>query len=159
MDATTAGLVGAFGGAAIGLSGALIIDRLQSHRSLRVERRRAFGGYLGALYSAVGEFRDMPSNREGGLFEKLDSVLTTEQAAWVRGRQGIAKTSPQLFGRVDRLLAAQALLQVLDIPRDVMDRVDEATAYVERLAENRTPERREEWWDIRERLLATGKTL
>ena len=159
MDAATAGLVGAFGGAVIGLIGALIVDRVQSRRTLGAERKRAFASFVGALYAAVGEFRDMPPNRQGGLLEKMASTFRTEQAEWVEGRQAIAKAVPQLFTRIDRLLAALALLQVLDLPPKVMASVEEAADYAEQLAESRTPERREEWWDIKERLLAAKELL
>ena len=101
----------------------------------------------------------MPPNRRGGVVEKVGSLLRTEQAEWVEAHQGIARTSPQLFNRLDRLLAALALLQVLDIPDEVMAAVEEATGYAERLAEQRTPERLEEWWGVRDRLLATKELL
>ena len=78
----------------IGLIGALIIDRVQGRRTLSAERKRAFANFVGALYSAVGEFRDMPPNRQGGLLEKMTSAFRTEQAEWVEGRQAIAKAAP-----------------------------------------------------------------
>jgi|SRR6478752_5333871 len=159
MDAATAGLVGAFGGALIGLAGALLVDQVQSRRALRTERQRAFAAFMGALYPAVAELRDMPPNRSGGLFERFDSLLSTPQAEWARSRQAIAKISPLLFGRIDRLLAALALLQVMDFPEEVMAEIDKAVEYVERLGENRTPERVEEWPVIRERLLDAGDRL
>jgi hypothetical protein len=159
MDAATAGLIGAFGGALVGLLGAWTIDRAQTRRTAQLERRRAFGHFLGALYSAVGEFRDMPPDRAGGLFEKLDSVLTTDQLAWVQARRGIARTSPELFGRLDRLLLSVAQLQVLDLPIEVSAAVDDATRYVEQLAATRTTAQKEEWWAVRERLLDAGWQL
>lgn len=159
MDATTAGLIGAFGGAAVGLIGALVVDRAHGRRMLSSERQRAFAAFVGALYAAIGEFRDMPPNRHGGLFQRFNSFLRTEQAQWVEAQQGLARTSPQLFNRLDRLLAALALLQVLDMPEEAMAAVEEAASYAERLAADRTPARREEWWDVRERLLSVKELL
>lgn len=159
MDATTAGLVGAFGGAAIGFIGSLIADRAQGRRLLSSERQRAFAAFVGALYAAIGEFRSMPPNRHGGLFEKFHSLFRTEQAQWVEAQQGLARTSPQLFNRIDRLLAALALLQILDMPKEAMATVEEASDYAERLAADRTPALREEWWEIRERLLSAKDLL
>lgn len=159
MDATTAGLVGAFGGAVVGLTGALVVDHAQGRRALATERRRAFAAFVGALYSAIGEFRGMPPNRHGGLFEKAGSLFRTDQAQWVEAQRGVANTSPQLFSRIDRLLAALALLQVLDLPLDVMAAIEKATDYAERLAADRTPELREEWWEIRDDLLSANAML
>jgi hypothetical protein len=152
MSAAVAGLIGAFGGALVGLGGAWWLDRAQRIRSDARERRRAYAAFLGALYPAVAELREMPPNRNGGLYERLDSLLTTEQAAWVKTRRGLAATSPQLFSRVDRLLAAIALLQVLDLPDEVTSAVDDAVEYVERLGEDRTPGRVAEWPPLHERL-------
>ncbi len=159
MDAATAGLIGAFGGALIGLTGALVIDRVQSRRALRAARQRTFGSFLGALYPAVAQLREMPSNRSGGLFERIDSLLSTPQAEWARSQRAIATMAPQIFGRIDRLLAALALLQVIDLPPEVVSEVDNAVEYVERLGENRTRERVEEWPAIRERLLDVSAQL
>jgi hypothetical protein len=94
----------------------------------------------------------MPPNRNGGLYDRLDSLLTTEQAAWVKPRRGFAATSPQLLSRVDRLLAAIVLLQVLDLPDEVTSAVDDAVEYVERLGEDRTPGRVAECPPLHEQL-------
>jgi hypothetical protein len=64
-----------------------------------------------------------------------------------------------LFNRIDRLLAALALLQILDMPKEAMAAVEEASDYAERLAADRTPGLREEWWEIRERLLLARDLL
>lgn len=159
MSAATSALIGAFGGALIGLAGAWLLDVLQNRRAERKERRRAFAAFLGALYPAIGEFREMPPNREGGLYEKLSSVLQTDQAAWVQARRGIAQSFPDLFGRIDRLLASLAVLQVLDLSPAARTAIDEATDYAERLAKERSPKVRAEWPEIHDTLMAISKSL
>jgi hypothetical protein len=54
MDAATAGLIGAFGGAGLGFAGALKINSDQRKEAQRSERRRAFGVYLTASSTAPG---------------------------------------------------------------------------------------------------------
>jgi hypothetical protein len=159
MDAAAAGLIGALGGAVIGLVGAVLIDVAQRRRALSGERRRAFASFLGALYPAVAELREMPPNRSGGLFERIDSFLLTDQAAWVRTRRGMTAISPHLFSRIDRLLAAIAILQVIDLPKEVDAAVDEAADYLERLGEHRSPELVGQWPAIHERLLDAADAL
>ena len=107
----------------------------------------------------MAELREMPPNRSGGLFNRLDSSLLTKQAAWARTHQGMAALSPQLFSRIDRLLAAIAILQVIGPPKEVNAVVDEATEYVERLGDNRSPELTAKWPDIHERLLEAAEAL
>jgi hypothetical protein len=64
MDAGTAGLIGAFGGGALGLLGALKVGADQRQEALVTERRQALATYLGALYPTVGELREIPPPRE-----------------------------------------------------------------------------------------------
>jgi hypothetical protein len=52
-----------------------------------------------------------------------------------------------------------AQLQVLNLPIEVSAAVDDATGYVEQLAAARTTARKEEWWDVRERLLDAARQL
>jgi hypothetical protein len=152
MVPAAAALLGAFGGSLIGLVGAVAIDRAQRGRSVTAERQRAFAGFLGSLYPVVAELRDMPPNRAGGLFDRIDSLLSTRQSSWARTRRGLAAVSPQLFPRIDRLLAMVATLQVIDLPKEVRCAVDEASEYVERLGEERSPDLVAAWPDIHERL-------
>jgi hypothetical protein len=67
--------------------------------------------------------------------------------------------SPHLFSRLDRLLAAIAILQVIDLPKEVKAVVDEAVEYVERLGENRSPELVAQWPAIHKRLLGAADAL
>ncbi|MGE5282562.1 MAG: hypothetical protein ACM3N0_09645 [Chloroflexota bacterium] len=159
MDAAIAGLVGAFGGSGIGLAGSLKISAVQRSEAARVERRRAFAGFLGALYPAVTELREMPPNREPNLLERASDVLSTEQASWVRTRRALVAMGPHVFGRMDRLAGAMAHLQVLDMPEELMIAVEEANDYVVRLGEDRTPERLDEWSTIHGRLHAAKASL
>jgi hypothetical protein len=64
--------------------------------------------------------------------------------------------------RVRTPMAAFSLLGTptgLDIPQDVMIAVNEAADYAERLAEDRTPDRIEEWSPIRQQLFEASQLL
>lgn len=152
MDAALAGLIGAFGGAGIGLGGTLKVGRVQQREARRKEQEHAFAAFLGALYPAVSELREMPPNREPNLVEKATDLLSSEQAQWARTRRAMLAMSPQIFTRMDRLSSAMALLQVLDMPEQIMNAVEDANDYVVRLGEDRTPDRLDEWEFIYDRL-------
>lgn len=159
MDAALAGLIGALGGATIGLVGALKINADQRDAAARAEKQRAFAAYLGALYPAVAELREMPPNKEPDLLERAVDRISSEQATWVRTRRGIAEMGAPFLGRIDRLSAATALVQVLDMPKQLMSAFDEANDYVQRLGEDRTPKRLAEWSAIYSRLHAANELL
>ena len=159
MDAAVAGLIGAFGGSGIGLAGALRINAVQRRDGDIAEKRRAFAAYLGALYPAVAELREMPPNKEPDLLMRAIDGVSSEQASWVRTRKGITAMSPHMFGRMDRLSAAVAVVQMLDMPPAVMEAFDQANDYVAELGEERTDELRAAWPGIREKLLDAARLL
>jgi hypothetical protein len=159
MDAATAALVGAFGGSGIGFLGALKINADQRREAERTEKRRAFALYLGALYPAVAELREMPPNKAPDLVEQAVDRLSSEQASWLRTRRSLTAASPHLFGRMDRLHAAVAQVQTLKMPPEVMGAFEKANNYVERLGEERTDQRLKEWPEIHGQLLSAGELL
>lgn len=152
MDAATAGIIGSLAGAAIGLAGGAMTDSVKRKQALRDERRRAYAVFLGALYATVGDLRAMPANRDGGVFRHLDRLIYTEQARWVRDQRGLAATAPHLFSRSDRLVGALAVLQVIELPAEVVVAVEEATTYVEELGRDRLPGLVARWPDVHKRL-------
>lgn len=159
MDAATAGLIGAFGGAGLGFAGALKINSDQRKEAQRSERRRAFGVYLGALYPVITELREMPPNSEPDALTRLIDHLQGEQAAWVRTRRGVMATFPHAFGRMDRLSGAMAVVQTLAMPAAVLEIVEKANDYAAELGEERTEELVEKWPEIQKQLLAAAKLL
>jgi hypothetical protein len=159
LDAAAAGLIGAFVGAGIGFLGALKLARDQRRGSLVTEKREALAAYLGALYPAVGELREMPPNKNVDPISKAIDRLSGEQATWVRGRRGLVAMSPHIFGRIDRLSLALARVQLLHMPGAVMDVVEEANDYVSDLGEERDEELLARWPAIREGLLDAVELL
>lgn len=159
MDAALAGLVGAFGGAGIGLGGALKINADQRRSAMLAEQRRAFASFLGAIYPVVVELQGLPPNREPGLVGRLTDSFLGEQASYAITQKQLATAMPQHAARLDRLAGAIALVQALDVPGELASAIDEANDYVERLSDDRTEERKAEWTAIRDRLLTTGSLL
>jgi hypothetical protein len=159
MDAALAGLIGAFGGAGIGLLGALKVNADQRQEAERSERRRAFAVCLGALYPVVSELREMPPNSEPDALTRAIDQLLGEQASWVRTRRGLAATSPQMFGRMDRLSAAMAVVQTLAMPAALLEAVEAANDYVAELGEERSEELVARWPAVRARLLEAARLL
>lgn len=154
MDAATAALMGAFGGAGLGFLGTLTVNARQRREARRSEIRRALADFLGALYPAVAELREMPSNKEPDAFSKAIDRLSGDQATWVRTRRGLLATSPHIFGRMDRLAAAFARVQLLDVPVSVMEAVEKANDYVAELGEERSIALIERWPAIRSDLIS-----
>ncbi len=159
MDAATAGLIGAFGGGALGLLGALKVGADQRREALATERRQALAAYLGALYPAVGELREMPPNKEVDPINKALDWVGGEQATWVRTRKGLVAMSPHIFGRIDRLSLALASVQLLGMPKPVMEAVEAANDYVAELGQQRTPELIDRWPSIRQELLDASELV
>jgi hypothetical protein len=159
MDAAAAGLIGAFGGAAIGFGGAVKVGADQRRETLRMERNQALAAYLGALYPAVGELREMPANKGADPLSKAIDRVSGEQATWARTRKGLVAISPHLFGRIDRLSLALARLQLLEMPGPVMEAVEAANDYVAELGEERSAELLARWPTIRAELLSAAELL
>lgn len=159
MDAGVAALMGAFGGAGIGFLGAIKVAADQRVETRHIERRHALASYVGALTPVVSELREMPPNKEPDLVTKAIDQISGEQASWVRTRKGLVAMSPHMFGRVDRLASAFAQVQLLDMPREVMEAVEAANDYAIELGEERSEDLVARWPPIHANLLDASKLL
>jgi hypothetical protein len=143
--ATTAITVaGPLAGIGLGYLGSARIAQKARDAERERELRRALGRYLGALYSFVGELRDMPAV-ESGWFGQLIDRLRGEAATYVISRRGIQTNfGNRPFAVSDRLADAFAQLQVLELPPGMEE--------AERLADQRTPKVKAEWSEVYARL-------
>lgn len=135
------------------------MNSAQRQAESRRDRREALSAYIGALYPAVGELREMPPNKELDLVNKAIDKLSEEQATWVRTRRALLKISPHLFGRIDRLSLAFARVQVVGMPPAVMDTIEAAMDYVEDLSEDRSPELIGRWPSLHTELLEAARVV
>lgn len=151
---------GTLAGAVVGVCGSLVISNRQRANSINDGMRDAFGVYLGALYPAVAELRDMPDAGRPSAVARLQDRIRGETATFVVTRRGERAT----FGDrprelAHRVAAAIADLQVLPLPADVRVAVDAANDYLERLGEHRNPKIKAEWADIHRQLAAAASVL
>jgi hypothetical protein len=168
MDAWVAvaiSTVGAVGGTAlgarIGLKGAQRISREERAAAERSDVVRAFGLFLGALYPSVAELQAMPP--VGGWRFGVANVINRVRGpvptwvATVRNEHNFDGGRRRELSW--RLAATVADLQVRRLPPDVRAAVAEATGYVQRLGQQRSPELVAEWERIRLRLMAAAAEL
>jgi hypothetical protein len=101
----------------------------------------------------------MPKNKEPDPLTKAFDRLKGEQATWVQTRKGVVATSPHMFGHMDRLSAALARVQLLDMPAAVMEAVENANEYAIEVGEERTPALIERWPAVHRELVAAGAYL
>jgi hypothetical protein len=161
MDAALAALIGAFGGAGVGFIGSAKISADQRREARRVEKVQAFSSYLGALYPAVAELRELPADSGSWRTLASDAIdrLQGEAATYMRNRKILASLGNQHIWRMDRLSAAVARVQVLDMPPELIGVFNEANDYVARLGEERTDDVKAEWPDLYKRLHAAASLL
>jgi hypothetical protein len=155
MDPAVAALVGAL----IGLTGAIVINVSQRRWTMETERHRAFAGYLGALYPVIAELQGMPPNPTPDLIERISDRLRGEAATYLRTRREVAALGATQFVRQDRLSAAVARVQLLEMPLRVVRAFERANAYVEQLGEDRTEALKSEWNPILAELHAASELL
>lgn len=122
--------------------------------------RDAFGVYLGALYPAVAELRELPDVGSPSAVARLQDRIRGETATFIVSRRGERAT----FGDRPRELAqgvalAIAGLQVLPLPVEVRAAVDAANGYLERLSEHRNTEIKAEWAKIHSQLADAASVL
>jgi hypothetical protein len=154
------GVAGTLGGTGLGYRGALAIHRRDRTSALQDRIRSALAEYLGALYASVGELRDLPPSKPLNRLYQAINELRGEQATWLARRRAEYRLTGDRYRDVAaRQVAAAAQLQVLPIPPDLRAAVDAANNYVERLAENRSPELIAEWPGIHARLMDAAKSL
>ena len=159
MDAALAGLIGAFGGAGIGLAGAIKVGSDQRRSAERIEKQGAFANYLGAVYTAVSELQEMPAETKPSLPERVLEKLSSDATNYVRDRKGLAAMGNTHLASRDRLASASAIVQVLGMPNQVIDAFNEANEYVIRLSEDRGGDTLAEWPAIHQRLHAAAELL
>lgn len=155
MDAGVAALLGA----GVGLIGALAISRVERADVALRERRRAYAAYLGALYPLVAELRGMPAGRQPGGIDRIVDRVRGPDAQWVASQKAIVALGGRPHTLGDRLSAALAYVQVLDMPGDVMSAIDAANDYVERLSKERTVAAKAEWPPLYARLQSAKASL
>jgi len=85
VDALVA-VAGTLLGAAVGVRGALVISRAERLDATREDVRRTLAGYLGALYPAVAELRELSPRRELPLLVRWLQRPEPSDVAWARQR-------------------------------------------------------------------------
>jgi hypothetical protein len=151
---------GTLAGTGLGYRGALAINRRDQASALRDRMRSALAEYLGILYASVAELRDVPANKPPNWLDQAINKMRSEQATWLAHRRAEYRLAGDRYREVPaRLGTAIAQLQVLPLPPDVRAAVDGANNYVERLSEDRSPERKAEWSEVHAQLMAATRTL
>jgi len=122
--------------------------------------RDAFGVFLGAMYQAVADLRELPDINELPIAAKAYNKLRGEPATFVANR----RREREVFGdvlrdRAHRVAVAFAELQLLPLPSDAREAVDTSMEYLERLSQRRTPELKAEWSVIHAELAAAAELL
>jgi hypothetical protein len=153
-------VAGTLAGAVVGVAGAARISRRTRREALNDRMRDAFGVYLGALYPAVADLRELPDVNGLPMLDQAVNRVRGEKATFIASR----RRERQIFGdgmrnRAHSVGVAVAGLQVLPLPPPVRDAVDVANDYVERLGERRTDALKAEWTEIHEKLVAAAELL
>jgi hypothetical protein len=163
VDALTSeaiAVVGTLAGACVGVGGTVVIARRERQHLLNVRMRDAFGVFLGAMYPAVADLRELPDVNDLPIAAKAYNKLRGEPATFVANRQ----REREVFGdvlrdRAHRVAIAFAELQVLPLPREAREAIDTTMEYLERLSKRRTPELKAEWTVIYELLASAAELL
>jgi hypothetical protein len=153
-------VAGTLAGASIGVGGTLIVSRRERQHALNARMRDAFGVFLGALYPAVADLRELPDI--DGLPKSVTVInhLRGERATYVATR----RREREIFGdalrdRAHRVAIAVAELQVLPLPDQAREAVETGLDYLERLGRRRTPELKAEWTEIHAQLASAAELL
>lgn len=122
--------------------------------------RDSFGVFLGAIYPAVAELRELPDVNGLPAVDKAYNKIRGERATYVAGR----RRERQIFGdglrdRSHRVAIAVADLQVLPLPQQARDAVDASLNYLERLSERRTAALKAEWSTVHADLARAAELL
>jgi hypothetical protein len=122
--------------------------------------RRAFGVYLGALYPAVAELRELPPVRQPSPLVALMNRLEPRDVAWAKQREReFRRYGDRHRQNASALAAAVADLQVQAKPDLLRVAFDRANDYIERLGEQRTPELRAEWTSVHAHLMREAHAI
>lgn len=163
MDAALTELIavaGTLAGASIGVGGSLVVSRRERRHAVNTRMRDAFGVFLGALYPAVSELRELPDVDGIPKSAEVINRIRGEKATYV----AIRRREREIFGdglrsRHQAIAIAVADLQVLPLPSDARAAVDVSLNYLERLTQRRTPELKAEWTVIHAKLASAAETL
>jgi hypothetical protein len=147
-------------GAGLGYRGALSINSRQRADAQRARVRAARAEYIGALYVAVGEMRDLPPATEPNWLGRALDRLRGEQGAWLARRAAEYRLTGDRYRQVAAGVAmAAARLHVLPLRPELEAAVSASAEYAEKLGVNRTPELLEQWPEVRTMLLKSGAYL
>lgn len=111
-------VAGTLAGACVGVGGTLLISRRERQSVLNARMRDSFGVFLGVIYPAVAELRELPDVNGLPAVDKAYNKIRGEGATYVAGR----RRERQIFGdglrdRSHRVAIAVADLQVLPLPQ------------------------------------------
>jgi hypothetical protein len=152
---------GTLAGVGLGYLGSLRVLKRQREDALGDRMRDSFSAFLGAMYAAVGELRDLP-HVEGGpaVLPRLQRFIRGEAADYVITRRRERATFGDLLrDTAHQVGIAYADLQILPVPDDVRVAVDRAMEYLERLSHDRRPATLNEWTDVYKDLQTAAKGL
>ena len=147
-------------GAGLGYRGARSINQRQRADAQRARVQDALADYVGALYIAVGELRDLPPNRPPNWLSEAIDQLRGERGAWLARRTAEYRLSGDRYRDIaGRLAIAAARLQVQVLQPELESAVSAANEYAEKLGTDRTPELVAQWPNVRATLLASAAYL
>jgi hypothetical protein len=147
-------------GAGLGYRGALSINQRQRADAQRARVRDVLAEYMGALYVAVGELRDLPPNQPPKRLSHVVDQLRGEQGAWLARRTAEHRLTGDRYRELAaRLAIASARLHVLSLKAELESAVSAANEYAEKLGIDRTPELIAQWPDVRASLPASAAYL
>src|ERR1700744_5748467 len=135
-DVTT--VVGALGGAAVGVRGGLAISRSERREATRGRIAEAFSAFLAAVGLSVAELRQWPSPREPNALQHF--ATRAQDRLHGEGTSGLAarRSARATFGDRpwhlgDAGVQAWAFLRVLPLAPEARSACDAAVSYVQRL--------------------------
>lgn len=145
MGSAEISILGTLAGASLGLAGGAAISRGERRESRRIEMRQVYARFLAATYSAVAELRELPPGSEGTTISRILDQIRGEEASYVQTRKTLAEMGNTHIARMDRMNAAIAEIQVLDLPPELIAIVNDTGEYVQRLSDERTEPVKAEW--------------
>lgn len=146
-------------GAALGYLGTIRVSRRERKAAQQTDLTRAIGRYLGVLYLFVSEMGELPATEPPGRITRLVDQVRGEAWTYVRTQRRLSKVFGERHFLVRQSLAdAIAQLQVLELPPDFQEVFNDANAYAERLAAERTQALKDGWPEVYERLHASFRS-
>lgn len=131
-------------GVGLGYISSRAVSKSEREAASHADLQRAISIYLGALYPAVAQLRQMPDVRPGALSDLLDR-LRGEAATYVYTQRQLAAMGSRHMILADQLVAAYAGLAVMNVPPRLRAAVDESFAWMAELGESRSEEVKARW--------------